>query len=126
MNNTLNYKGYEGSVQFDAADRIFHGRVPGIADIIGFEGESVTELEQDFRNAVEDYLETCREMGKEPEKPLPGKVVLEIPPDLLAFITLEAGREKKGVETWIADTCRKAVGKSLSMPKTLSGKENNI
>lgn len=115
MNNTLNYKGYTGSVQFDAADRIFHGRVLGIADIIGFEGESVKELEQDFRNAVDDYLETCREMGKEPEKPIPGKVILEIPPDLLAFIALEAGRENKGIEAWIADTCRKAVEKSLNL-----------
>jgi len=68
MDNVLQYRGYIGSVEFDAEDRIFHGRVLGITDLIGFEGESVSALEQDFRNAVDDYLETCSEAGKPPEK----------------------------------------------------------
>jgi len=65
--DTLNYKGYTGNVHFDAEDRTFHGCVLGITDIVGFEGESVSELEQDFRNAVDDYLETCAEIGKTQE-----------------------------------------------------------
>ncbi|QTA86034.1 type II toxin-antitoxin system HicB family antitoxin [Desulfonema magnum] len=69
MNNILKYKNYTGSVIFDPDDRIFHGRVLGIGDMIGFEGTSVGELEEDFRNAVDDYLETCREIGKTPEQP---------------------------------------------------------
>ncbi|MEZ4528791.1 MAG: type II toxin-antitoxin system HicB family antitoxin [Desulfobacterales bacterium] len=92
----MKYKEYIGSVHFDAEDRIFHGRVLGITDIIGFEGESVSELEQDFRNAVDDYLETCSEIEKKPEKPFSGKVTLEIPPDLLTSISIEAGRKEYG------------------------------
>lgn len=67
MNNTMFYKGYVGTVNFDSEDRIFHGRGIGIADVIGFEGASVDELEADFQNAVGDYLETCRDIGKIPE-----------------------------------------------------------
>ncbi len=70
MNNTLKYKGYIGSVQFDADDRIFHGRILGIEDIVGFEGTSIDGLETDFHLSVDDYLETCSEIGKIPEKPL--------------------------------------------------------
>ena len=96
MDNMINYKEYTGSVHFDAEDRIFHGRVLGITDIIGFEGESVSQLEQDFKNAVDDWLETCAEIGKTPEKPFSGKVFLEIPPDLLTSISIEAGPPKHG------------------------------
>jgi len=67
MDNILKHKGYIGSVNFDADDRIFHGRVMGLEDVIGFEGSTVNELEQDFHNAVDDYLETCHEIGKKPE-----------------------------------------------------------
>jgi predicted HicB family RNase H-like nuclease len=34
MKNVLKYKGYPGTVGFDAHDRIFHGRLMGITDII--------------------------------------------------------------------------------------------
>ncbi len=69
MNNILNCKGYIGSVNFDGDDRIFHGRVIGITVLIGFEGADVDSLENDFHEAVDDYFETWREIGKEPEKP---------------------------------------------------------
>lgn len=62
--NYLKYRKYVGTVQFDADDRIFHGHVLGINDSISFEGSSVEELEQDFKAAIENYLETCRKLGK--------------------------------------------------------------
>jgi len=67
MKNTLKYKGYTGNVNFDADDKIFHGRVLGITDVIGFEGASVSELEKDFREAIDDYLETCQKIGRIPQ-----------------------------------------------------------
>ena len=68
MKNVLKYGGYTGSVNFDADDKIFHGRVLGITDVIGFEGNSVEELEKDLANAVDDYLEMCQEYEKEPDR----------------------------------------------------------
>ena len=65
--NTLSYKGYTGSVNFDADDKVFHGRILGTTDVIGFESTSVKMLEKDFHDAVDDYLETCQQIGKEPE-----------------------------------------------------------
>jgi len=109
MSNILKYKGYTGSVSFDAEDRIFHGRVTGIRDVVGFEGVSVDELEGDFRDAVDDYLDTCREIGKPPEKSFSGRIILEIPGELHASIATEADRQRKRVEDWIVDACRKMV-----------------
>lgn len=109
MQNTLKHKGYTGNVNFDAEDKIFHGRVLGITDVIGFEGTSVSELEKDFREAIDDYLETCQEIGKEPEKPFSGRFVLRVPSELHCAIALEAKRQNKSINKWITDTCRHKV-----------------
>lgn len=109
MSDILKYKGYTGSVSFDAEDRIFHGRILHIRDLVGFEGTSVDELEKDFQEAVEDYLDTCREIGKAPEEPFSGRIILNIPKELYLSIAAEAGSQHKRVEDWIADACRKMV-----------------
>ena len=67
MNNTIQYKGYVGNVEFSEADGIFYGKVMGIRSLISYEGENAKELLDDFHGAVDDYLETCKAHGKEPE-----------------------------------------------------------
>ena len=57
MNNTIQYKGYVGSVEFSEEDGIFYGKVPGIRSLISYEGETAGDLLNDFRGAVDDYLE---------------------------------------------------------------------
>ena len=93
--NYLKYKKYVGSVQFDADDRIFHGHVLGINDAISFEGSSVEELEQDFKAAIENYFETCRKIGKEPEKPFKGAFNLRLDPSLHELLVAGALSEGK-------------------------------
>lgn len=68
MENILYYKGFTGSLEFSEADRIYHGRVQGIESLISYEGEGTEELEKDFHDAVDDYLELCKSRGTEPEK----------------------------------------------------------
>lgn len=67
MNNTIQYKGYVGSVEFSEEDGIFYGKVMGIRSLISYEGESARELLDDFHDAVDDYLKICKAEGKEPE-----------------------------------------------------------
>jgi predicted HicB family RNase H-like nuclease len=82
MKNALNYKGYFGSVEFSNEDDIFYGRIIGINDHITYEGDSVQSLKQDFMSAVDEYLETCAELGKEPEKAYKGSFNVRIEPAL--------------------------------------------
>jgi predicted HicB family RNase H-like nuclease len=82
MNNALNYKGYYGSVEFSAEDEVFHGRIIGINDHITYEGDSVKSLKKDFISAVDEYLETCAKLGKEPEKAYKGTFNVRIEPAL--------------------------------------------
>ena len=82
MNNTIQYKGYVGSVEFSEEDGIFYGKVMGIRSLISYEGESTRELLDDFHDAVDDYLETCKAEGKEPEVVFEGSFNICLSPDL--------------------------------------------
>ena len=44
MDNVFKHKGYLGSIEYDDRDKVLHGRVLGISDMISYEGESVAEL----------------------------------------------------------------------------------
>jgi len=82
MSDTMTYKGYIGTVRFSEEDEVFHGKIEAINDLIMFEGTSVKELKKAFHEAVDDYLETCKEMGREPQKPFKGSFNVRIPSDL--------------------------------------------
>ena len=101
--NFLKYKNYVGSVQFDADDRVFHGHVLGINDVISFEGSSVAELEQDFKAAIDDYFETCRKIGKDPEKPFKGAFNLRLDPSLHEMLVTGALSEGKTLNAFVKD-----------------------
>jgi predicted HicB family RNase H-like nuclease len=68
MKNVLEYKNYIGTVNYSSEDATFYGKIEGINDLVLFEGESVNELKKGFEGAVIDYLETCKEIDKEPNK----------------------------------------------------------
>lgn len=80
MKDVLKYKGFIGSVHFDAEDRTFYGKLEFINDLITFEGSTVGELENAFHEAVDDYLMLCKKAGKGPLKPHMGIFNVRIPP----------------------------------------------
>ena len=57
MNNTIDYKGCIGSIEFSETDSIFYGKVQGIRSLISYEGTTISELINDFHRAVDDYLD---------------------------------------------------------------------
>jgi predicted HicB family RNase H-like nuclease len=66
----FSYKGYVGSFAFDEKSFLFLGRVSNVNYLITFQGESVESAKQDFKDAINDYLNCCKKYGKVPEKPL--------------------------------------------------------
>src|SRR6266700_3556766 len=90
MNDFLQYKGYYASAHFSAEDEVFHGKLIGINDLVNFEGASVKELVKAFHEAVDDYLETCKMLKKEPEKMYKGSFNVRIPENLHKQAALQA------------------------------------
>lgn len=66
----MEYKGYQGRVNYDEEAKLFYGEVVSLRDVITFQGTSVDELEQAFKDSVDEYLDFCKELGRDPEKPI--------------------------------------------------------
>jgi predicted HicB family RNase H-like nuclease len=98
----MNYKGYFSKIEFDSEDRIFVGHIIGIRDVVGFHGESVTELETAFQEAVDNYLAACEKLGQEPNKPYSGNLMLRIPAEIHAAVASAAEASGKSINQWAA------------------------
>ena len=82
MSQTLKYRGYDGSVLYSADDKMLHGRVVGIRDMVSFGGDGVESLERNFKAAIDEYLTFCETEGKTPDMPFKGSFNVRIPQDL--------------------------------------------
>lgn len=106
----MNYKGYYGHVVYDDEAKIFHGEVINTRTVITFQGKTVDEIEQAFRDSIKDYLDWCKERKKEPEKPFSGKFVLRISPELHRQLNLEAKKNNTSINSLIVETLKKDIG----------------
>ena len=99
----MEYKGYIGKVEFDSEAGIFHGEVINIRDVITFEGSSVDELNQAFKDSIDDYLEFCASRGEEPEKPFSGKFIVRLSPELhrKAYLKAKLSAKKFSIVGWV-------------------------
>ncbi len=53
MSQTMQYKGYDGSVLYSAEDRLLHGKILGIRDTVIYDGIDIPKLETNFQGAVD-------------------------------------------------------------------------
>jgi predicted HicB family RNase H-like nuclease len=67
-------------VDLDAG--VLRGKVVNTRDTITFQGKTVEEAMQAFRDSVDDYLEFCASSGDPPEKPFSGKFIVRVRPEL--------------------------------------------
>ena len=107
--NMMTHKGYAARIEYSDDDSCFVGHIAGIKDIVGFHGESVAELRGAFEEAVEDYLETCDALNRQPSKPFSGKLELSIPPDIHAGIAVAAETSGKSINQWAEDAFTNAL-----------------
>jgi predicted HicB family RNase H-like nuclease len=106
---TMNYKGYEATVEYDGDAEIFHGEVADLRDVITFQGKSVAELKKAFAGSIEDYLAFCEERGEEPEKPFSGQFVVRTDPALHKDVSRAARRAGVSLNKFVASTLEKAI-----------------
>ena len=78
----MNYKGYIGKAEYDGDNHIFAGIVVNTRTVITFQGTTVEELEKEFHNSVDYYIEWCKKDGVEPEKTYSGKFNVRFSPEL--------------------------------------------
>lgn len=105
----MTYKGYSARIEYSDEDECFVGRIAGIRDIISFHGESVNEIRQAFKEAIDFYLETCETRGETPNKPYSGKLMLRLSPEIHAAVATAAEVNGKSINQWATETLSKAI-----------------
>ena len=110
----LRYKGYTGKIDYSEEEKTFFGKVLGLRrDGIIFEGDSVFEIRKDFEDAIDQYLNHCKESGIEPEKTYNGKFVLRMSPELHGQAAEIAESLGKSMNEFINDAVRSAVANAV-------------
>ncbi len=97
----IEYKGYHGVFEFDPSIDGFHGRVVGLLDVVTFEGRSLDELRREMAESVEDYLELCSEVGKDPERPFRGEFLVRTTPGIHRAAAVEAEASGMSLNAWV-------------------------
>jgi len=99
----MKYKGYMGQVVYDDQARLFHGDVIGLRAVITFQGKTVDEIEQAFKDSIDDYLDWCKDRGVKPEKPFSGKVHLRLSSKEHKQIAQEAAARNMSINSFIME-----------------------
>ena len=74
------YKGYYTKIRYNEEEKWYSGKLEGIRDLVNFGSEKLSEMEQEFHSAVDDYLEFCAEVGKQAERPKANRKVFVYEP----------------------------------------------
>ena len=75
MTPRLEYKGYCGTVEVDIEGGCLFGTVEMIRDTVHYEGETVAELRQAFRDSIDVYIDFCGQRGEQPDVPAAARSV---------------------------------------------------
>lgn len=86
----LKHKDYEGTAELDMTRGVCRGKVLFIDDLVTYESASPADLQKEFEAAVDDYLETCAMLGKEPLRPFRGLFNVRVTPAIHRSATLRA------------------------------------
>ena len=106
MNNTMEYKGYIGSIEFSEEDDLFFGKVQGIRSLISYEGSDAKELVSDFHGAIDDYLSLCADEGKAPETAYKGSLNIRLGGDLHKRAAVYAIGHQQSLNSFIEEAVR--------------------
>lgn len=52
----MKYKDYIGGVEYSEEDEMYFGEIQGINSIVVYGGETIDELEEMFREAVDEFV----------------------------------------------------------------------
>lgn len=122
--NTMSYRGYNARITYDDQDQIFFGHLAGIKDIVGFHAETVPDLRQAFKEAVDEYLDLCDKTGTTPQKAYSGKVMFRLDPDLHRRASIAAELEGKSLNQWAEAAIEQAVSLRRAVrPKSGGGSQ---
>ena len=114
MSNLLSYKNYNGTVEYSKDDHCLFGKVLGLKSLLSYEGNSVQELEEDFKTVIDEYLLDCEKQNILPEQPYKGSFNVRISPDLHRTIAVYAFEQGKSLNATVEEALAEYIVKTNS------------
>lgn len=114
MKNTIRYKNFLGTVEYSSEDNRLFGKIIGIEDMVVFDGSSVAEIQQNFENAVEEYLEYCKRYNRAPVRTYKGSFNVRIAPELHRSAALYAKSKGQSLNSLVEEAIRQYMWRELS------------
>jgi len=105
----LEYKGYSGSIEYSKTDDCLYGKVIGLdkGTCITYEGNTALELYNDFKGAIDDYLDYCKDKGIKPKKSYSGTLNIRIPSEIHCQMAIYAEKQGTSINSFIRDSIEK-------------------
>jgi predicted HicB family RNase H-like nuclease len=89
----MEYKGYQGSIDIDLASDLICGKILFVNDLVTFQAKTLGALRKAFQTSVDDYLETCRQLGRDPQQPCSGIFNVRVGPALHRAAAIRAHKD---------------------------------
>lgn len=103
---TFQYKDFDGSAEIDTETLGCRGKILFIDDLVTYKANSVADLLKEFHAAVDDYLETCAEVGKAPQKPCKGQFNVRVTSELHRQAQRRANEEETSLNAVVASALK--------------------
>ncbi len=100
---TIKYKDFLGSVEVSVKDNCVHGKILFVNDLVTYESDTPNGIKKAFKEAVDDYIETCKELGVKPLKSHSGTFNVRIGPELHQELASKAVQEDKTINAVVKD-----------------------
>jgi len=113
--NLLVYKGYYGVVHYSPEDECLYGMIVGITDSISYHSRTAKGIRKAFEDAVDDYIDTCKLIGKSPLKSCTGNINVRLKPEVHLKVAIKAKTAGKSINRLINEAVEKEVN-SVILP----------
>ncbi len=110
--NNLTYKGYTGTIEASVEDGCLHGKLLFITDLITYEGNTVNEIKNSFKEAVDHYLAYCKETGKPANKPYSGTFNVRVGQNIHRKAVEVAYRQGITLNDFVAQSIKNAIAQN--------------
>lgn len=107
--NSFTYKNYTGSIKASLEDNCLHGNIEHISDLVNYEASTIQELKVEFEKAVDDYLDHCKRVNKEPNQSFKGSFKIKLGKEIHEKATMKASKVGKSLNDYIKDVINKDI-----------------
>ena len=96
---TVTHKGYQASVEFE--DGTLFIKILHISDLVIGECDSAAAVQATAEALIEEYIETCKELGREPQVPFKGSFNVRMTPEVHRRVAMAAAGDGMTLNAYV-------------------------